>query len=414
MFAGAAYALCSDDNTKVQPTNTTTSAKAVPLKGKFNILVLGVDEREDGFGRSDTTFVVTVDASSRQVSLLSIPRDTRVKITGHGWDKINHAYAFGGQPLSKATIEKLLGISIDYTVAINFNGFIRAIDALGGVTVNVEKRMYYADPYDDNGGLLIDLRPGVQRMNGKTAIEYVRYRDEEGDIGRVARQQAFLKDVLQELSNPQVIMKIPDLIREFRSAIKTDLPVTRMLEFAKIIHEAAQLGLQSEMVSGTPMYIQDISYWLPNIKELRETVARMQGLTVDTQYREATARMALEYENSVPRALKIAEPARVAKTLDKSAKLPLTAKAKVQIINASGQRGAEAKVATQLIGQGFEISEVTDANNLRRNTLILLRTADEAIVNKLNELPFKYSLQIDNGAAQNAQLTVIIGQDYKI
>jgi hypothetical protein len=140
----------------------------------------------------------------------------------------------------------------------------------------------------------------------------------------------------------------------------------------------------------------------------------MQGLTVDTQYREATARMALEYENSVPRALKIAEPARVAKTLDKSAKLPLTAKAKVQIINASGQRGAEAKVATQLIGQGFEISEVTDANNLRRNTLILLRTADEAIVNKLNELPFKYSLQIDNGAAQNAQLTVIIGQDYKI
>ena len=128
--------------------------------------------------------------------MLSIPRDSRVKIDGHGWDKINHAYAYGGSKLSKSVVEKLLGIPIEYTVVMNFQGFVRMIDALGGVTIDVEKRMYYSDPYDDDRGLYIDLHPGVQKLNGKAAIEYVRYRDEEGDIGRVARQQKFLTALL--------------------------------------------------------------------------------------------------------------------------------------------------------------------------------------------------------------------------
>ena len=194
-----------------------------PLRGKVNILVLGVDERGDDAGRSDTSFVVTIDNDAKKATMLSIPRDSRVKIAGHGWDKVNHAFAFGGAPLSKTTIENLLGIPIDYTVSVNFRGFMRMVDAVGGITVDVDKRMRYSDPYDDDGGLEIDLYPGVQKLNGRTAIEYVRYRDEEGDIGRVARQQKFLKALFQEVASPQVLSKLPELIKELSSVIKTDI-----------------------------------------------------------------------------------------------------------------------------------------------------------------------------------------------
>lgn len=302
LVVGAIYTFWGE----VSSTNTLTDRFSV--QERINILVLGVDAREDDIGRSDTTFVVTIDTNAKKVTMLSIPRDSRVKIDGHGWDKINHAYSFGGSKLSKSSVENLLGIPIDYTVVMSFQGFVRMIDALGGVTIDVDKKMYYSDPYDDDGGLYIDLHPGVQRLNGKLAIEYVRYRDEEGDIGRVSRQQKFLKALLQEFTKPQLITKLPDLIKEFAAAVKTDMPTQEMVKLIPIINEAAKSGLHTEWVSGTPCWIQDVSYWLPNIKELRDTVAEIQGITVDKRYIQVTERLEREYANSVPREIKITEP----------------------------------------------------------------------------------------------------------
>jgi LCP family protein required for cell wall assembly len=301
LVAGAIYALVGEFSS----TNTLTSTFF--KQEKMNILVLGVDAREDDVGRSDTAFVVTIDINAKTVTMLSIPRDTRVKIDGHGWDKINHAYAFGGSKLSKSSAENLLGISIDYTVVMNFQGFVRMIDALGGVTIDVDKKMYYSDPYDDDGGLYIDLHPGVQKLNGKLAIEYVRYRDEEGDIGRVSRQQKFLKALLQEFAKPQLITKLPELIKEFAAAVKTDMPTKEMVKLIPIINDAAKLGLHTEWVEGTPCWIQGVSYWLPDIKELRAKVAEIQGITVDGRYAQGTERLEREYANSVPRETRITE-----------------------------------------------------------------------------------------------------------
>jgi LCP family protein required for cell wall assembly len=302
LVAGAIYAFLGG-------FSTNTLANTFLGQKRINIMVLGVDAREDDVGRSDTVFVVTIDTNAKKVTMLSIPRDTRVKIDGHGWDKINHAYAFGGSKLTKSSVENLLGIPIDYTVVMNFQGFVRMIDALGGVTIDVEKKMYYSDPYDDNGGLYIDLHPGVQKLNGKLAIQYVRYRDEEGDIGRVSRQQKFLKALLQEVTKPQVITKLPDLIKEFAAAVKTDMPTKEMVALVPIISEAAKIGLHTEWVSGTPCWIQDVSYWLPDIKELRAKVAEIEGITVDGRYIQAGERLEREYANSMPKEIKITEPA---------------------------------------------------------------------------------------------------------
>ena len=125
-----------------------------------HVMILGVDERADDVGRSDTLMVATLDTESGKGALLSVPRDTRLAIDGHGYDKANHAYAFGGHALSMSTVENLLGVPMDHYLIINTSAFERIIDAIGGVDINVEKRMHYEDPWDDNGGLVIDLYPG--------------------------------------------------------------------------------------------------------------------------------------------------------------------------------------------------------------------------------------------------------------
>ena len=186
-------------------------------KDKTTIMIMGVDERDDDVGRSDTLMVATLDPKKDQAALMSVPRDTRVKIKGHGWDKINAAYAYGsakggpeaGEKLAQRTVEDFLGVNMDHYVVVNIQAFQKIIDAIGGIDIDVEKRMYYEDPWDDDGGLIIDLQPGMQHMDGKTAVTYVRYRDEEGDIGRIKRQQKFMKACMDKVTSPAIIPKLP-------------------------------------------------------------------------------------------------------------------------------------------------------------------------------------------------------------
>ena len=400
---------------------------------KVNILVMGVDERSDDVGRSDTMFVVTVDTSTKQVSLLSIPRDTRVKIPGHGWDKINHAYANGGHTLSQRAVEELLGIPMDYYAIINFSAFNKIVDAVGGVTVDVEKRMYYEDPYDN---LVIDLRPGEQKMDGRTAIKYVRYRDEEGDIGRIERQQKFIKAMLKEVASPFILPRIPAIIREVNAAIKTDMTTAEMLNLAKLLNDASKAGLKTETVPGKPAYISDISYWLPDINELRNYVALSQGMTADSKYLSEARSTAAQYERSIPQEMKIveapkktAEPAAAAKTTtvtdpkapvkpkeaDKPAvtepKKPSTGgKLRFEVVNASGVPEAGDKMAAALRSQGYDVASVADAGSANRNTVVIASSSEAS--GKLTALPFRYALQINKDDSNANTVRVIVGKDY--
>ena len=269
-------------------------------KDKATIMIMGVDERADDVGRSDTLMIATIDPKADQAALLSIPRDTRVKIKGHGYDKINAAYAYGGEKLTQSTVEDFLGVNMDHYVIVNVKAFQRIIDAIGGIDIDVEKRMYYEDPWDDDGGLLIDLRPGLQHMDGKTAVTYVRYRDEEGDIGRIKRQQAFMKACMDKVTSPTIITKLPSVISEVFESVKTDLSLRQLLEFAGSLKEAKGNGLKTEMVPGRPMYIDGISYWIPKISELRTALVDTLGITMNSSMRSRIERADAEYENSIP------------------------------------------------------------------------------------------------------------------
>ncbi|MBQ9320019.1 MAG: LCP family protein, partial [Acidaminococcaceae bacterium] len=179
---------------------------------------------------------------------------------------------------------------------VDFQGFKDLVDVIGGVDINVEKRMYYYDPY---ANFEIDLRPGMHHMDGKTAMQYVRYRDEEGDIGRIRRQQKFIMALYKQIASKNIIAKMPGVSKQIMSMIKTDLSLKEMVELGKVMHGMMEKdGLKMAMVPGEPEYIGGISYWIPDIPRLRQQMAQMQDVKMSEKFNENTKKLEREYKGA--------------------------------------------------------------------------------------------------------------------
>ena len=412
------------------------------LSLKKNIIVLGVDERAEEYdvGRSDTLFVVMFDTNKKAASLLSVPRDTRVRIKGHGWDKINHAYAYGGRELTQKTTEELLGIKINNYVMVDFKGFVGLVDAIGGVDINVEKDMYYHDTWD---GFKIDLKKGMQHMDGKTAIQYVRYRDEEGDIGRIRRQQHFIMAVYDRITSANMLLHIPGLAKQLTNMVKTDLPLTDMVDLGRALHAMVKSkGLAMATVPGTPEYIDGISYWLPDITDLREQMVKMQGATMTASYKSAAELMEKEYTTAVAKAKQgddsgenkeavkeekaLAEKKKAAQdkaaTKDKAkadaSKTPAKGTAVkrggtvVRLVNCSGSKTAAASAISKLQGAGFTVIKGGSGELIAQSTVIS-STNNGVVVGRLSNVPFAHRLRISRDGAADCDGVIMLGADYK-
>ena len=172
---------------------------AVDGGGPENILILGSDKRanlQEDPGRSDTTILLRLDPDTKAIAVMSIPRDLKVEIPGWGTDKFNAAYTIGGPKLTLQVVKELTGLPINHVVNVDFLGFVRAVDAIGCVWVEVDRRYYHS-----NAGLPpslqyseINIQPGYQKLCGKDALAYVRYRHTDTDLVRSARQQDFLRE----------------------------------------------------------------------------------------------------------------------------------------------------------------------------------------------------------------------------
>ena len=204
-------------------------------RSTVNVLIVGLDNVEGG-SRTDAIALAIFDAENKALRIASIPRDSRVYIPGRSWDKINHAYVYGGINLLRETLVNLTGMPIDYFVKINYKSFPRIVDILGGVDIYVEKRLHYNDY---SGKLFINIPAGQQHMDGKTALGYVRFRhDPLGDIGRVRRQQNFINIMMSKLKTPSIIPRIPAIVNELFDAIDTDLApleALKLVQFANAI-----------------------------------------------------------------------------------------------------------------------------------------------------------------------------------
>lgn len=221
----------------VAPPTVAPDGSPVPTSGVgTNFLVIGSDSRGSDRGRSDVIVLVHVPADPSTIQMIHFPRDLYVTVPGHGKNKINAAYAFGGEPLLVQTLQDMLSLKIDHVARTNFEGFKAMTDAVGGVRVYAEE----ASSASGNGGTAI--RKGWNDLNGTQALGFVRERYElsEGDISRGRRQLAFIKALLLKATSSQTVTN-PLAIARFTDAATKNLVVDRGLTLGTMKDYAVQL-----------------------------------------------------------------------------------------------------------------------------------------------------------------------------
>ncbi|MEC0344778.1 polyisoprenyl-teichoic acid--peptidoglycan teichoic acid transferase TagU [Peribacillus frigoritolerans] len=274
ILAGGAFAysvwnsLTKTVDTMHTPIDRTTDKRTKDLalsdQEPFSMLMLGVDERDGDKGRSDTMIVLTVNPQKKSVKMLSIPRDTRTEIVGHGTqDKINHAFAFGGAKMSMDTVENFLDIPIDYYMKINMEGFKDIVDAVGGVTVQNDL------DFTSDG---IHFAKGTHTLNGKEALAYSRMRhdDPSGDFGRQSRQRAIIEAVIKEGASLSSLTKYDEVFAALGNNIQTNLTFDDMMDIQKNYRDASKSITQSS-INGNGTKIDGIYYYIVSDEE-REKV----------------------------------------------------------------------------------------------------------------------------------------------
>ena len=239
--------------------------------GEYLILLVGVDKNGDDdnntdFTRTDTIMLLKASTKTGKMDLLSIPRDSRIKIRDK-FDKVNHAHAFGGIELTMQTLRSFLGLDIDYYVQINYQALINIVDALGGVD------------YDVPEGITIDkgkvqIKPGPNHLDGNEVMWYLRTRNiyNNGDIGRVNTQQGFVKAMVDEMVKKSKNMNMMTFISNYLKYVKTNLPMTAIMDLAGNINNFSSDKMDTHIVPGMEQTIDGTSYYIPDYEKTWQIV----------------------------------------------------------------------------------------------------------------------------------------------
>lgn len=239
-------------------TNKNSVSKKIDSSKPFSILLLGADTGTDGRvdrGNSDTMMLLTLNPKTKTTVAYSIPRDALAEMVGDkpkNVQKINAAYNIGLSKMAKNTVGSLLGVPVDYHVAINMDALEKTVDFVGGVTVTSDLNVSFDG---------ITIPKGTHHLNGKQALTYarMRYQDPRGDYGRQIRQQQILKAVVKKLEQPKYLVKIPDLIKKLGTDINTDL-TTSQIDQVVLKYHGASKNMDFNQIQGQTAWINGSSY----------------------------------------------------------------------------------------------------------------------------------------------------------
>ncbi|MGE6539061.1 LCP family protein [Bacillus luti] len=263
-------------------------------KEPFTILIMGIEDyATDGQnGRTDSLMFATVNPKTQKVSLMSIPRDTRVPIVGKDKeDKINAAHAYGGEKMAIKTVEGFLKVPVDHYIKIDFQGFKGIVDAVGGVTVDVPFDFWERSDMDYYKK--IQFKQGQQNLNGEEALAYVRMRkqDPNGDYGRATRQRQLLAAVAQKLNSASTVFKIKDLTTVVGKYIKTDIPISNGIALYNKLSGFDPSTIQTLKLEGEDKKIGGIYYFLPDpisMETTRKEIEKELGEKAETSTNPTT------------------------------------------------------------------------------------------------------------------------------
>lgn len=359
-------AVISDDDGDTDPTPAP-----IEISGRINLLVLGEDN-VDSVKRSDTMMFVAIDVDERNIRVLSLPRDTRVAIPRHGNQKLNHAYAFGGVELLRSTIERFLGTPIHYYVKIDYDNFPRLVDAVGGVDIFVGRAMKYTDRKQK---LFIDIPVGKQRMNGDTALKYVRFRNDAlGDIGRIRRQQQFLKGFLHRLYQTENLLRFPSVLEEIQNTLKTDMEPSMVLQLGYFMRrlEGDQNRIFFKMLPGQAAIVDGLSYWIADNKGVESfLLADLQELA-DLKTDVSTA-ADFTPDSAEPRKQDETAPQQISEHTGDEIRAHVRAiDQSIAILNGTGRSGLANTISSNLQKLGVDVTHVGNAKHFDYKNCIVI------------------------------------------
>jgi polyisoprenyl-teichoic acid--peptidoglycan teichoic acid transferase len=270
---GYAYNLYSQVNEaatkmheKIDWVGSGNQKEKIEQKKPLNILLMGVDERSGDKGRSDSLILMQLNPENDSMTMLSIPRDTRVEIVGRGkMDKINHSYAFGGTKMTVETVENFLDIKLDYYIKVNMEALSEIVDALGGITVN--NNLTWSDEGYYKKGYV--YKKGEINLDGPKTLGYVRMRhlDNNGDFGRQARQRQVINAIVDKGANISSINKVDNVLEVLGDRVKTNMTFAEMKDIQKG-YIGARKNKKTLELKGNGSKIDGVYYWVPSDESL--------------------------------------------------------------------------------------------------------------------------------------------------
>lgn len=258
------------DKSKTSNKKTPSKVQMPKKNGQsqpISILLMGVDQRPNDPGRSDTLIVLTLNPQSKEMQMVSIPRDTKIQLPGYGTQKINAAYAFGGPKLAMQTVKKYLNIPLDYYVRINMQGLSQLVDAVGGVTVD-NNISWHDEGFYKKGYF---YHKGTLHLNGPQALGYVRMRhlDPRGDFGRNQRQRKVIRAIVHNASGFSSFSHYQDILDAISNNVITDMTFADMKSIV-VNYRDCKKNIKSYEVKSTPKRIGRLDYVIASNQEIQK------------------------------------------------------------------------------------------------------------------------------------------------
>lgn len=361
-----------------------------PVKNEpVNVLILGVDriDKSDK-GRSDTIMLLSYNPGLKKANLISIPRDTRIKLDRYGYQKINAAYAYEDAEGSMRAVSDLLDIPVHYYVKIDYDGFIKLVDDLGGIKVDVPVNMDYDD---DAGNLHIHLKKGEQVLNGEEALGLVRYRKGylNQDLGRIKTQQLFVDAFIDKVTSPAMLLNANKILNTISDYVETNMTPAEILSY---VDDAVKVGRDIKMYTlpGDTQYIDNISYYIVNkddVEEILKDVSTAGSASNNTADGEAE------------------------KIIDKYGLDP--ADISVEVLNGGAPGGSATEVGDILRGYGFNVKRISNLSGTEyHNTQVINRKEDIKTGKMVSELIRGSVLIDDPDPSADVDVTIIVGKSY--
>lgn len=378
------------------------------------LAVFGVDG--DGT-RTDVIFVVNFNSQTNKVKVVSLPRDTKVEWSEEqrarlkadkGYtiytSKLNEMSAYGGMSNKGGTsavkdytideIQKILGIKVDNYVVINLEAFRKIVDTIGGVEVDVPQNMYYQDPYQD---LYIDLKKGVQTLDGKKAEQLVRFRSyPDGDEGRIKVQQLFLESFAEKILSPQTITKVPQFVTILFTYLKTDVSLTQIANYYPFLQSFNVENLSFHTLPGEGRYQNSVSYFFVDNQLLPEFI---EDIFYDREVVE---------EQSVTTTSNLGVAGGETKSEEEREPL-IDYNVTIEVLNAAGKNGLAGRVKDTLEKQSYSVKKIGnyDGDN-REDTVIYAKDSKKGEQFKTY---FKDATVISSSLIET-DIRIIVGKDY--